>query len=125
MTAILTLIAIGILIAAFIILVLPHRYNPIGKPKQLPPEDEGIDRDTLAVNRGHCPNCRAKDSLLAGPGGGMAQNVMCHHCLHEFNVMFGFGTGAFKVDRSGVASESRAAVFGIQSDEYRQIEGKR
>jgi hypothetical protein len=101
------------------------------KPRARPPVDplngpvntfEGIDRDALAVNQGNCPDCRKSGTLLAGPSGGMSMNVACNNCLAEFNVHSGFGTGAFKVDRSGRLTEGRAAVFGIQQDEYRQIE---
>lgn len=93
----------------------------LGSGKQRTQVEE-IDPDVLAMNDGQCPECRKNSTLLAGPSGGMSQNVLCNHCLTEFNVMFGFGTGALKVDRTGKATESRAAVFGIGRDEYRQIE---
>lgn len=94
--------------------------EPKSKPRQ--PADAGIDHDVLAVNRGHCPDCRKPGTLLQGPSGGMSTNVACKNCLAEFNVHMGFGTGAFKVDRSGHLTEGRALVFGIDRDEYRQID---
>lgn len=71
------------------------------------------------INKGECPDCGTEGSLLQGPSGGMSVNVGCQACLHEFNVHMGFGTGAFGVDRSGKMSMSRAGVFGITADEYK------
>ena len=122
----LTIGAAVLIAAAVILLLLPPKWDPAIRIKERQIEagthPESIDRDVLAINKGHCPDCRKSETLLAGPSGGMSQNVLCNNCLSEFNVHFGFGTGAFKVDRSGKASEGRAAVFGIDRDEFRQIE---
>lgn len=120
-----TIILIAIILAIFIggaIFVRPRNTPSRPADRDRPPADAGIDRDVLAVNSGNCPDCRKHGTLLAGPSGGMSMNVACNNCLAEFNVHSGFGTGAFKVDRSGRLTEGRAAVFGIQQDEYRQIE---
>lgn len=120
-------IGAGVLILICLALVLlPPKWDPAIRIKERQiktgTHPESIDRDVLAINNGHCPECRKSETLLAGPSGGMSQNVMCNNCLTEFNVHFGFGTGAFKVDRTGKATEGRALVFGIDRDEYRQIE---
>lgn len=76
--------------------------------------------DVNAMREGRCPDCGASE-LLAGPSGGISQNIGCNNCLMEFNVHHGFGSGPFGVDRTGKMSESRAAIFGIQAEEYREI----
>lgn len=77
------------------------------------------DRDKRMIADGTCPDCGKKE-LLGGPSGGMSQNIGCNYCLMEFNVHHHFG-GILGVDRTGKMTESRAAVFGIQADEYREI----
>lgn len=74
------------------------------------------NRDVESVNRARCPDC-GDEALLAGPSGGVSQNVGCNSCLMEFNVHHGV-CGAFKVDRTGRMSKSRAGVFGISPEEY-------
>lgn len=87
-------------------------------------KDEAItsspDRDKRMIADGTCPDCGKKE-LLGGPSGGMSQNIGCNSCLMEFNVHHPFG-GILGVDRTGKMSEARAQVFGIQPDEYREIE---
>lgn len=80
--------------------------------------DIGRRKDCDAVNQGKCPDCGAEGTLLQGPSGGMSQNIGCDACLMEFNIGFGFGTGAFVVDRTGKMGMSRASVFGISPEEY-------
>lgn len=80
----------------------------------------GTKTDADWVNEAKCPDCHS-ETLLAGPSGGMSQNVGCNTCLMEFNVHSGFGTGAFSVDRTGKMDEGRAGVFGISPEEYRSI----
>lgn len=75
-------------------------------------------RDAAEINANRCPDCGASNSLLEGPSGGMSQNILCENCMMEFNVGFGFGTGAFLVDRTGKASASRARIFGVTAEEY-------
>lgn len=86
-------------------------------------DDEPIisspERDKRFMERGTCPDCGEK-SLLSGPSGGMSQNVACNNCLMEFNVHHSFG-GLLGVDRTGKLSETRAGVFGISPEEYREI----
>jgi transcription elongation factor Elf1 len=33
-----------------------------------------------------CPDCGDKKQFLAGPKGGLAQNIMCNTCKSKFNV---------------------------------------
>lgn len=75
--------------------------------------------DIAAMEKGVCPDC-GESSLLAGPSGGMSQNVACNGCLHEFNVHKGF-QGILGVDRSGRMTKERAHVFGISAEEYESI----
>lgn len=86
-------------------------------------EEIARNADTAAIEKGICPNCGDNGSLLAGPNGGMSQNIACGSCLEEFNVHFGFGTGALQVDRSGKMTAERARVFGITPQEYRIATG--
>jgi hypothetical protein len=78
-------------------------------------------RDCAEINAGRCPDCGASGSLCEGPSGGMSQNIACDQCLMEFNVGFGFGTGAFMVDRTGKLSRSRGRTFGFSDADF---EGK-
>lgn len=86
-------------------------------------DDESIvsspERDKRFIERGTCPDCGEKN-LLGGPSGGMSQNVACNNCLMEFNVHHSFG-GLLGVDRTGKLSETRAGLFGISPEEYREI----
>lgn len=68
------------------------------------------------AREGRCPNCHSA-TLLGGPSGGMCQNTACDTCHEEFNIMYGLGTGPFKVDRSGPLSVDRARLFGITPEE--------
>lgn len=118
--------SVFIVIAAFttalFFLVVSYAISPTRRKaaKQRAQKAE-INKDIVAINNGRCPDCGTEGELLSGPSGGMSQNVGCNHCLMEFNVGFGFGTGAFMVDRTGKMDESRARIFGIQSEEYREI----
>lgn len=77
-------------------------------------EEIARNADTAAIEKGLCPDCGAAGSLCTGPSGGMSQNIACDQCHMEFNVHFGFGTGAFQVDRTGKLSAYRArSAFGI------------
>ena len=38
------------------------------------------------VRKNKCPDCGTKGRILAGPCGGMAQNVKCDNCGSEFNI---------------------------------------
>ena len=38
------------------------------------------------LEKGLCPSCGAKDSMLAGPCGGLCQNIACSQCKTRFNV---------------------------------------
>ena len=78
------------------------------------------DRDKRLMAQGTCPDC-GKNELLSGPSGGMSMNVGCNSCLMEFNVHHHFG-GILGVDRTGKMTPSRARVFGIEPEEYIQIE---
>lgn len=115
-------IVIGLMVSAISLVLLPPSIDPAIQIKEsqfgssLPSER----RDVAAVNAGKCPDCGAS-ALLAGPSGGMSQNVLCNSCLMEFNIHSGFGTGAFKVDHTGKADVGRAGVFGVQPDEYNSI----
>lgn len=74
--------------------------------------------DCAAVNAGKCPDCGASGSLCEGPSGGMSQNTACDQCLMEFNIGFGFGTGAFIVDRTGRLTRERGRVFGFSDADF-------
>lgn len=89
-------------------------FNRVNRPERV------AKTDVAWINEGKCPDCHS-ETLLAGPSGGMAQNIGCNTCLMEFNVGFGFGTGALSVDRTGKMDEGRAGVFGIPPKEYRSI----
>lgn len=79
--------------------------------------------DAAAIQEGKCPDCGVA-SLLEGPSGGMSQNVACNSCLMEFNVHGAFGGRPLGVDRTGKMGMLRAAIFGIQPDEYQDIEDR-
>ena len=38
------------------------------------------------VRKNKCPDCKTRGQILAGPCGGMAQNVKCGACGSEFNI---------------------------------------
>jgi hypothetical protein len=97
--------------------------KPAGTITVTPQDKEELRRirDCAEINAGRCPDCGASGSLCEGPSGGMSQNIACDQCLMEFNVGFGFGTGAFLVDRTGKLSRSRGRVFGFSDADF---EGK-
>lgn len=82
-----------------------------------PQTEPTTNSDVNAMSEGRCPDCGASE-LLAGPSGGMSQNIGCNNCLMEFNVHHGIGTGVFRVDRTGKMDMTRASVFGISPEEY-------
>lgn len=43
------------------------------------------DRDDAKLKSGFCLDCNSQ-ALVAGPMGGLAQNVKCSNCGSEFNV---------------------------------------
>lgn len=108
------------------VLLFPRRLDPAIRlkeatepPQRTSPEDRQRKHDVAAINAGKCPDCGASGSLCEGQSGGMAQNIACDQCHMEFNVGFGFGTGAFLVDRTGRLSESRARrTFGFQDADF-------
>lgn len=51
---------------------------------------------------GACPDCGG--SLLQGPCGGLAMNLMCSVCAHEFNIGFGLDGQPFFLERIRWAS---------------------
>lgn len=108
--------------ATLFVLIVSYAASPARRKaaKQRAQKAE-INKDIVAINNATCPDCGTEGELLSGPSGGMSQNIGCNHCLMEFNVGFGFGTGAFMVDRTGKMSEGRARVFGISPEEYREI----
>ena len=44
--------------------------------------------EELLVEQLICPDCRAEQRFLAGPCGGVAQNIKCGKCGLELNVVF-------------------------------------
>ena len=38
------------------------------------------------MNEDICPDCRQKARWIAGPQGGLSQNIKCAHCGHWYNV---------------------------------------
>lgn len=120
------LLTAALLVVAVIIVFLPPERDPAIRIKDRQTRsDPGRQerRDCEAIRKGVCPDCGSAE-LLGGPSGGMSQNVLCNHCLSEFNVHSGFGTGAFRVDRNGRAGQARAAIFGIDANEFREIEDR-
>lgn len=110
------LLALVIFIAAWFLWAFTGFKIPV-----LIKEDEDTapspNNDVNSMSEGRCPDCGASE-LLAGPSGGMSQNVGCNNCLMEFNVHHGIGTGVFGVDRTGKMDMTRASVFGISPEEY-------
>ena len=105
--------------AAALVLIVSYAASPARrKAAEQRKEKTAINKDIVAINNATCPDCRVKGQLLSGPSGGMSQNVGCNNCLMGFNVGFGFGTGAFMVDRTGKMDMARASVFGISPEEY-------
>lgn len=39
----------------------------------------------ISLNKGECPDCEAKDSMLKGPEGGIMTNIKCKKCGSTFN----------------------------------------
>ena len=39
----------------------------------------------ISLNKGECPDCEAKDSMLKGPEGGIMTNIKCEKCGSTFN----------------------------------------
>jgi hypothetical protein len=76
-----------------------------------------LDGETLPTmqfdesGRPMCPNCDEL-TLLAGPSGGLCQNVACGTCRHEFNILNMPG-GPFIEEQRGLMSTERAEVFGL------------
>lgn len=103
-------IAIGLTVPVGMIVGNTLRKNREATTRPATPADADIE----AINKGICPDCGTAGSLCGGPSGGMSQNIACDSCHMEFNVAFGFGTGAFHVERTGKLSAYRArSAFGI------------
>jgi hypothetical protein len=62
-----------------------------------------------ALDEGKCPDCGSTD-LLGGPGGGMAQNILCANpkCLHEFCYV-----ERFFAKRISRTPEERKVIYGL------------
>lgn len=114
-TTLAIIVALIVLIPSVIVLVTGiARMNKVADAPQEDGRTAQERSDVAAMNKGVCPDCGAHGSLCSGPSGGMSQNVACDQCHMEFNVHFGFGTGAFQVDRTGKLSAGRArSAFGI------------
>lgn len=66
-----------------------------------------------------CPDCGAELRLfLAGPAGGMSQNVMCGECRHEYNIAT-LGGHLILIDDLGTADAARQRFYGFIEDEIR------
>lgn len=64
-----------------------------------------------------CPECCAELSrFLAGPSGGMSQNVLCSICHHEYNIA-NLGGHLVIIDDLGTANEGRLKVYGVNDNE--------
>lgn len=68
-------------------------HKVFGGCKDLPISDQlevahskkkGLKLECVRENK--CPDCKMKGQILAGPCGGMAQNVKCGSCGSEFNI---------------------------------------
>lgn len=64
-----------------------------------------------------CPDCGGPiERFLAGPSGGMSQNVLCNTCHHEYNIA-NLGGHLVMIDDLGIADEGRLRVYGVTGDE--------
>jgi len=62
------------------------------------PTDKTPEKNNLnCVKKNKCPDCKVEGQILAGPRGGMSQNVKCGNCGSEFNIT------PFGVERLGAA----------------------
>ena len=69
-----------------------------------------FDAVRLALNAGHCPDCGGK-KFLAGPEGGLTQNIKCATCGAAFNYCppcYVMPTGY--AERIGASAEKGAAA---------------
>jgi len=58
-----------------------------GKVISFPAEEQAMRRrDRMIHEEKKCPCCGAFESMLAGPRGGVCQNIMCSECKARFNV---------------------------------------
>lgn len=49
--------------------------------------EQSKERNSLeCITKNECPDCGTKGQILAGPCGGLSQNVKCGACGSEFNV---------------------------------------
>lgn len=90
--------------------MLGNKANGTGKPLDYLPSKGG---------EYCCPDC-GKGPILAGPSGGLAQNIACDSCLAEFNIGL-FDSPPVVIERRGRMTVQRAAIYGISPEEY---EGK-
>lgn len=63
-----------------------------------------------------CPDCH-QSSLLAGPSGGMSQNVACESCYSEFNFAM-LDHPPLVMERMGKLCMARAQIYGIGPTEF-------
>lgn len=64
------------------------------------------------VREDKCPECH-QETLLKGPRGGAARNVVCTNCLEEFVIL----SEQWLVDRNGQIEDERAkSVYGIYEE---------
>lgn len=110
-----------VVVAAVLGLLLPSRWNPVASVRDVVPflPRTSID-DAVAIGKGRCPVCGG-DHLLAGPRGGIAQNIACDDCHSEFNVGYAPDHGIFMVTRMGkIVSAGRGRVYGMKPEEFAQ-----
>ena len=64
-----------------------------------------------------CPDCGEPIfGFLMGPSGGLAQNILCGSCFHEYNVLIVSEKDIRIIDDNGTADVQRRRVFGIREE---------
>lgn len=64
-----------------------------------------------------CPDCGEPIfGFLMGPSGGLAQNILCGSCFHEYNVLIVSEKDIRIINDNGTADVQRRRVFGIREE---------
>ena len=51
--------------------------------------------DYCRISKGRCPACTEPTRFLAGPRGGMSQNIKCEKCGQRFNITPAMGIAEY------------------------------
>lgn len=87
----------------------PFQHSDEGKITQ---DEANYIKVAILQKKPECPDC-GMGYFLAGPEGGMSQNVRCEHCDAEFNITVWYGSViGERIVRRGTVDQERRQFYG-------------